>query len=260
LHATTCTISPSSTALSYDNQGTTFLAAKSSTVSFSSTCTATWTVTLSNNTFVDANNQTTGWLLLNNANGTDACTEGFVGSTSANGSGGSGSFTLTVCPNPIPGMTSQAITGAPVTSLKSYAGAATIQYASGNKTIPVKSWMTQQRFSDVPPSSYYFDSMNIVAKRTVYIPPSSGTSNNCQATGQNPCPGCPNSSITRDEAAQWIIRAIFGNSISPDFATRLYNSSGYVTLTISEQPNTGGNYPTINSGSGMNSTAVYIAK
>jgi hypothetical protein len=53
--------------------------------------------------------------------------------------------------------------------------------------------------------------MNIVAKRTVYIPPSSGTSNNCQATGQNPYPGCPNSSITRDEAAQWIIRAIFGN-------------------------------------------------
>ena len=214
-----CTISASPTLVAYDNQGSTTLSAGTvalSPLQMTITATAgcgTWTITPQNNSFVPnvSNPPTLQWFQLNPVSftcGSDcanpgapvySCGPGHNGSSSAQYTG-THSVQILVCPNPIPMY--------PMASLGPLAGSLLVTGTGGQLSIPVNSAMTQQIFSDVPPSAYYFDYLNLLAKRGIYQPPTSG-SNVCSSP-QGSYNGCPTANINRDEMAQWIVRAIYG--------------------------------------------------
>ncbi len=110
--------------------------------------------------------------------------------SAATGSG-SGSLTVTVTPN---------TTGADL--------AGTITVAGVN--IPVTEAFTVQTFTDVPPSAYYFDAVNLMASK--------GITNGC-----GPGLYCPTQNLTRAQMAVFLVRSVYGNDLFS------YNPTPYFT-------------------------------
>jgi hypothetical protein len=205
-----------------DNQGTAQLTGgyATLTVTPSGSC-GTWSVSYSGNTYATTEYilETTpvqnmvGWFFFNDSYGAADCSWGIpANSSSPKGQSGTGSFSLTVCANPVPGTQADSLDANPGTAnrFNAHTGTITISATGATATITVSNSLTQQMFADVPPGSFAFDWLNTVGRRGIYTPPSAAIN------GVNPCPqspsdACPNASITRDETAQWLIRSIFGN-------------------------------------------------
>lgn len=68
----------------------------------------------------------------------------------------------------------------------------------GGRQIPVTSWGTAQIFSDVPPSAYYFDAVNLLFAKGI-------------TTGCSPTTYCPADIVTRAQMAIFIVRAVIGS-------------------------------------------------
>jgi hypothetical protein len=113
----------------------------------------------------------------------------------ANGSG-SGSFTWQ-----IPANFSSYYSPAPETAYIYVAGL----------TIPVHLAQTAQTFPDVPPSSNYFDAVNLLYQN--------GITNGCGVNSQGQPVFCPTESVTRDQMAVFFIRAILHSpNVTPSAA------------------------------------------
>jgi hypothetical protein len=65
-------------------------------------------------------------------------------------------------------------------------------------TIPVQQWSTTQVFSDVPPSEYYFDAVNLLKQKAI-------------TSGCGPTTYCPASDITRAQMAVFLVRSVIGS-------------------------------------------------
>ncbi len=85
------------------------------------------------------------------------------------------------------------VTAAPNTSAFEQMGTIT----AAGRTIQVTEWLTTQVFSDVPPTVYYFDAVNLLKARGI-------------TSGCSPTEYCPAESVTRAQMAVFIVRAVTG--------------------------------------------------
>ncbi len=198
-----------------DNQGTAQLpnGAISLAITPTSDC-GTWALTSGPaNTYTTTlygptvqTNHVEPWYFFNDAKGAANCGTpnngsaiARTGTASVIGSG-TQSVTVAVCPNPTPGIPVDRFSDRSDTLSLSATGAPPI-------SIQIYTARSQQLFADVPPAPTSFDAMNIVTRRGIYTPAT--VAQTCsQDGGPNACPDVP---ITRDEAAQWLVRSIYGN-------------------------------------------------
>jgi hypothetical protein len=81
----------------------------------------------------------------------------------------------------------------------------------GGTTIPVLQDFTQQVFPDVPPSAFYFDAVNLLSVHNI-------------TAGCGGGDYCPNTIVTRDQMAIFIVRMIFnGDNFPPASSVPYFN-------------------------------------
>jgi hypothetical protein len=78
-----------------------------------------------------------------------------------------------------------------------------------NQRIPFTIAETEQQFTDVPPSAYYFDAVNLLKQKNI--------TSGCSATMF-----CPTGDVTRAEMAIFIVRSVYNGSDSFPYSTTPY--------------------------------------
>jgi len=83
----------------------------------------------------------------------------------------------------------------------------------GGQEVQVEEWGTQQVFTDVPPTAYYFDAVNLLYANQV-------------TTGCAPQLYCPTDDVTRAQMAVFLVRSILHTNVFPYSQTPYFSDVG----------------------------------